>query len=236
MSCGPRTAEAKIVCGAGAAPKGRYMVGIGRGKSPFVSGAYWQAGVGGRWSLLGSLRTRCLETLTDRLDRRGGLFLEWASAAFGDDERRGSGELPEDNSSSAGRSISSGAAVSLPLPGWEGGNGQGGSRDWSAWPASNWVRIRSFSSHNRFSCSLSSTICLAYSSCLASNSWRQRRNWSSGARFAGLLVMVLNSDGSMGCLGIAKASQIGGSPGSGCTQALAYCLCDFLLGGSHRRR
>ena len=34
MSCGPRTAEAKIICGAGAAPKGWYMVGTGRGKSP----------------------------------------------------------------------------------------------------------------------------------------------------------------------------------------------------------
>ena len=44
-----------------------------------------------------------------------------ASAAFGDGERRGSGELPEDNSSSAGRSTSSGAATSLPLPGREGG-------------------------------------------------------------------------------------------------------------------
>ena len=48
-----------------------------------------------------------------------------ASAAFGDGERRGSGELPEDNSSSAGRSTSSGAATSLPLPGREGGNGFG---------------------------------------------------------------------------------------------------------------
>ena len=29
--------------------------------------------------------------------------------------------------------------------------------------------------------------------------------------------MVVNSDGPMGCLGIAKASEIGRSPGSGCT-------------------
>ena len=48
--------------------------------------------------------------------------------------------------------------------------------------------------------------------------------------------MVLNSDGLMGCLGIAKALHIRGSPGSGCTQALAYRLCDYLLGVSHRRR
>ena len=33
--------------------------------------------------------------------------------------------------------------------------------------------------------------------------------------------MAVNSDGLMGCLGIAKASEIGRSPGSGCTQALA---------------
>ena len=62
------------------------------------------------------------------------------------------------------------------------------------------------------------------------------RNWSSGAKFAGLLVMTLNSDGPVGCLGVAKALQIGGSPRSGCTQALANRLCDFLLGVSHRRR
>ena len=46
----------------------------------------------------------------DRLDRRGGLFLDWASAAFGGGEQRRSGELPEDSSSSADRSISSAAA------------------------------------------------------------------------------------------------------------------------------
>ena len=50
------------------------------------------------------------------------------------------------------------------------------------------------------------------------------RNWSSWARFAGLLVMVVNSGGATGCLGIAKALEIGRSPGSGCTQALAYRL------------
>ena len=93
------------------------MVSNGRGRSLVWSGTYWWAGVGGRWSLLGSLRTRRLATLTDRLDRRGGLFLEWASAVFGDGERRGSRELSEDNSSSVSRSISSGAVASLPLPG-----------------------------------------------------------------------------------------------------------------------
>ena len=217
------------------------MVDTGRGRSLVRLGKYWWAGVGGRWSLLGSLRSRRLTTLTNRLDRRGDLFLEWASAVFGDGERRGSGELLEDNSSSAGRSISSSAAAPLPWPGREKGNGRGGSRNCSVRPASNWVRRRSFSSINWFACSLSSATCLACSFCLATNSWGQRRNWSSGARFAGLLVMVLNSDGPVGCLGIAKALQMGGgggggSPGRGCTQALVYRLCDFLLGVSHRRR
>ena len=45
--------------------------------------------------------------------------------------------------------------------------------------------------------------------------------------------MVLNFDGLTGCSGTAKALQNGGMPGSGCTQALAYRLCDFLLDGSH---
>ena len=39
-----------------------------------------------------------------------------------------------------------------------------------------------------------------------------------------MLVMAMNSDGPMGCLGMAKALEIGRSPGSGCTQALAYRL------------
>ena len=148
------------------------MDGTSGGRPPARSGTYWGAGVGGRWPLLGSLHTRCLATLMDRLGGRGGLFLEWASSAFGDGERRGSGELPEDNSSSAGRSTSSGTTTSLPLPRREGGNGWEGSRDCPAWPASNWVRKLSFSSRNRFACSRNSTICLVCSSCLASISWR----------------------------------------------------------------
>ena len=47
--------------------------------------------------------------------------------------------------------------------------------------------------------------------------------------------MALNSDGPGGCLGMAKALQIGRSPRSGCTQDLAYRLCAFFLGDSHRR-
>ena len=36
--------------------------------------------------------------------------------------------------------------------------------------------------------------------------------------------MAVNFDGLTGYLGIAKASEIGRSPGSWCTQALAYRL------------
>ena len=96
------------------------MDGTSGGKPPARLVTYWGAGVGGRWSLLGSLRTRRLATL---MDRRGGFFLEWVSVAFGDGERRGSGELLEDNSFSTGRSTSFGATTSLPLLGREGGNG-----------------------------------------------------------------------------------------------------------------
>ena len=54
--------------------------------------------------------------------------------------------------------------------------------------------------------------------------------------FAGLLDMAVSSDSPMGCSRMTKASEMGRSPGSGCTQALPYCLLDFLLCVSHRRR
>ena len=124
----------------------------------------------------------------DRLDRLGGLFLDWASAAFRDGERRGSGELSEDNSSSASRSMSSGIAASLPLSRRDGGSWWGGPRDFSAWLASNRIRRRSLSSHNRFVCSHNSATCLACSSCLASISWRQRRTGLQGDGLLGCWI------------------------------------------------
>ena len=51
------------------------MDGTGEGKPPARSGTCRGAGVGGRWSLSGSLRTRRLPTLMDLLDWRGGIFL-----------------------------------------------------------------------------------------------------------------------------------------------------------------
>ena len=88
---------------------------------------------------------------------------------------------------------------------WDGHEEMGGEVPVTAWPGR-----RSFSSHSWFVYSRSSATCLACSSCLASSSWRQRRSWSSGAKFTGFLVMMLNSDGPVGCLGVAKVLQIGG--------------------------
>ena len=141
--------------------------------------------------------------------------MDWASAAFGDGERHGSRELSEDNSSSVGRSMSSGTTTSLPLLGRDGGGGRGTPCDFSVKQASNRVRMRSLSSHNRFTSSRNLTTYLTCSSCLASISWRQRRNWSSGGRFAGLQDMTVSSDDPVGCSRTAKASEIGRSPRSG---------------------
>ena len=212
------------MCGAVATLKGEYMDGTGRVMPPGRSGAYSRAGSDWRRSLLASLRTRRCVVLMDLLGRRGGLFLDWASAAFGDGERHGSGDLSEDNSSSAGRSMLSGTVASLPLSGRDRGSGRRGPQDFSAWQASNRVCRRLLSSHNRFVCSRNSATCLACSSCLASISWHQRRNWSSGGRFAGLLDMTVSSDSPVGCSRTVKTLKIERSPWSGCTQALAYRL------------
>ena len=53
--------------------------------------------------------------LTERLERRGGLFLDSASTLFFGGERPGSKELPEDNSSSAVASLLLNRMGSLPL-------------------------------------------------------------------------------------------------------------------------
>ena len=117
MCCGPRRAEEKNMCGAVETLKGGYMDGTGWVTPLGRSGSYSRAGSDWRQSLLASLCTRRCAVLMDRLGRRGGLFLDWASATFGDGECRGSGEVSEDNSSSAGRSMSSGTVASLPLSG-----------------------------------------------------------------------------------------------------------------------
>ena len=68
-----------------------------------------------RLSLLNSLCTRRGMPLTDRLERRGGLFHDSTSTLFFIGVRFESGELLEDNSSFTTASLSSGRIGSLPL-------------------------------------------------------------------------------------------------------------------------
>ena len=107
---------------------------------------------------------------------------------------------------------------------WALSSGRGGPLDLPAWQASNRVRRRSLSSWNRFVFSHNSATSLVCSSYLASISWHQKRNWSSGGRFVGFLDMTVSSNGPLGCSRRVKASEIGRSPGSGCTQAIVYRL------------
>ena len=116
-----------------------------------------------------------------------------------------------------------GWALSLYSPGLEAHSG----RHLGGFPGlldSKRVRRRSFSYYKRFARSRNSAICRACSSYFASISRHQRRNWSSMGGFTGLLDMAVSSDCPVGCLRMAKASEIGRSPRSWCTQPLAYRL------------
>ena len=62
-------------------------------------------------------------SLTELLERREGLFVDSASTLLFGGERLGSGELPEDNSSSTAESLSTGRIGSLPLFSLTGGAG-----------------------------------------------------------------------------------------------------------------
>ena len=115
MSLSPQTVVDVSMCGAGTAPKVGYM-NRSDGATPICqvgtfSGAYSDC----RLSLLISLQTRRCMPLTERLEQRGGLFVDSASMLFFGGERSGSGELPEDNSSSTAASLSPGRMGSLPL-------------------------------------------------------------------------------------------------------------------------
>ena len=103
------------MCGAGAAPEVGYMNGSD-GATPLchastVSRACYDC----HCSLLNSLCTRRCMPLTELLERRRGLFLDSASTLFFGGGRSGSGELPEDNSSSVTTSLLPGRMGSLPL-------------------------------------------------------------------------------------------------------------------------
>ena len=121
-----------------------------------------------RLSLLNSLHTQRGMPLMDRLERRGGLFLDSASTLFFGGGISGSGELPEDNSSSVASSLSSGRIGSLPLFCLIGG------AEWLLRHAFS-IRLPSIQARRRsFSCCrwsarlYNSAICLACSSCFAS--------------------------------------------------------------------
>ena len=124
MCCGPRRAEKKNTCGAVATPKGGgggggggggYMDGTSGGDAPESLGRIFMSRL-----QLASVHTSFSPYLAFRgidgsVGSTRGLFLDLVSTTFGDGERRRSGELLEDNSSSAGRSMSSGTTASLPL-------------------------------------------------------------------------------------------------------------------------
>ena len=132
-----------------------------------------------RSSLLISLRTRRCMSLTERLEQRGGLFLDSASTLFFRSERSGSGELPEDNLTPAIASLSPGRMGSLPLLCLTRGTGWLLPHAFSPRFSSKRASRRSFSYCKRSARSCNSANCLACSSCFVSISKRQRRNWSS---------------------------------------------------------
>ena len=123
-------------------------------------------------SLLISFRTRRCMLLTERLERRGGLFLDLASTLFFRGERSGSGKLPKDNSSSVVASLSPGRMCSLPLFCLTEGAGWLLPRAFSPRSFSKRSRRRSFSYYRRSARFHNSSICLACSSCFVSISRR----------------------------------------------------------------
>ena len=119
-------------------------------------------------SLLISLHTRRCMPLMERLEGRKGLFLDSASMLFFGGERSCSGELSEDNSSSAAASLSPGRMGSLPLFFFTGGVGWLLSLAFSPRSSSKRACRRSFSSYRWSAHFHNSIICLACSSCFVS--------------------------------------------------------------------
>ena len=111
------------MCGVGVASKVGYMSRSG-GATPLCHvGTFSGACSNYHRSLLISLHTRRCMPLMERLEGRRGLFLDSASMLFFGGERSCSGELSEDNSSSAAASLSPGRMGSLPLFFFTGGVG-----------------------------------------------------------------------------------------------------------------
>ena len=115
MSSGPRTVVGVGIYEAGTASKVGYPNRSDGAMHLCYVGIFSGVCFDCHLSLLTYLRTQRGMPLTDRLERRGGIFLDSASTLFFGSGRSGSGELPEDNSSSAATSLSSGRIGSLPL-------------------------------------------------------------------------------------------------------------------------
>ena len=98
MSSSPRIAASASIYGTGVAPKVGYPNGSDGAAPPSHVGMFSGARSDCRLSLLNSLRTQRGMLPTDRLERRGGLFLDSTSTLFFGGIRTGKGEPPEDNS------------------------------------------------------------------------------------------------------------------------------------------
>ena len=94
MSLGPRIVVDVSMCGAGATPKVGYMNGSGSAMPLCHVGTFSGACSDCHRSLLISLPARRHMPLTERLERRKGLFLDSASMLFFRGERSSSEELP----------------------------------------------------------------------------------------------------------------------------------------------
>ena len=176
ISSGPRTAVGTGINGTGATSKAGCLNGSNGAVPPSHAGMFSGARSDCRLSLLNSLGTRQGMPPTDRLERYGGLFLDSTSTLFFGGGRSGSGELPEDNSSSATALLSSCRIGSLPLFCLTGGVGWLLPCAFSISSPFRRVRRRLFS-YCRWSARLcSSAISLACFSSFASISWHQRRN------------------------------------------------------------
>ena len=123
MSSGLRTTVGTGINGTGAVPKAGYSKGSGGAAPPSHAGMCLRAHFVCRLSLLNSSSTQRGMPLTDLLERRGGLFLDSNSTLFFGGSGSGSGELPEDSSSSVAASPSSDRIGSLPLFCLVGGGG-----------------------------------------------------------------------------------------------------------------
>ena len=121
-----------------------------------------------RRSLLISLRTRRCMPLTERMERRKGLFLDSTSTLFFGGERSSSGELPENNSLSVVASQSLGRIGSLPLFYFIGGARWMLPRAFSTRSSSKRAQRRSLSYCRRSTQFHDLAICLACSSCFVS--------------------------------------------------------------------